>query len=440
MQLPRAVHLLCLGTLINRAGTMLLPFLTLYLHKHLELSKSFATWAMGCYGLGAVAAAIVGGQLADAVGRRRIMLTALIGGSAVLCAFPFVRSQSAIIVCVFLFAFLAEMYRPAASAMIADLVEPVRRPHAFGLMYFSINVGFSIGPLLAGLLLDYLSFRWLIWIDAATALIYASIIWRMVPETLPRRVPGGSESGTQPDQPHVPALEAAGHILRDRVFVVYCLATVAISLVYMQAMSTLPLYLQDEGFREADYGQIISVNGILITVLQLPMVSLLHRLNRAWVVSLASLVTGLGFFLTIAAVTKWHYMLTVAVWTLGEIMAAAFASAIVADLAPVRLRARYMGVFGVSFSSSNMIGAPLGGMILERHGGGAVWTSSFGLAVLSCVLYLSIRRHIAAGPAELAAVERVIAANAPPPSSSLPPALHPADSTTAHHASGTIPQ
>jgi MFS family permease len=292
------------------------------------------------------------------------------------------------------------------------------------------------------LLLKYSSFRLLIWVDAATALIYAGIIWRLIPETLPSRTHNAG-AGASLAEPDISALEAASIILRDRVFVVFCLASLSVAMVYMQAMSTLPLYLKGQGFTPADYGQIIAVNGIMITLLQLPMVSLLHRFNRAWVIALASLVTGLGFVLTVVAVTKWHYMLTVVVWTLGEIMSAAFASAIIADLAPLRLRARYMGVFSVCFSSANMIGAPLGGTILERFGGNSVWAGSFVLAGLSCALYLSIRSHIAGQPAQKPTpAENAIAivASAPPPTSSLSCGLNPADSTTALPASGTTPQ
>ena len=141
LNLPRAIHILCVGAFINRAGTFLVPFLTLYLQEDLELGIGFATRAMGAYGFGSIAAFLVGGHLADSMGRRTVMLISLFGAAAILLVFGSLRSPWAITLALVCFAMVAEMYRPAASAMIADLVPPDHRAHAFSLMYVSINLG-----------------------------------------------------------------------------------------------------------------------------------------------------------------------------------------------------------------------------------------------------------------------------------------------------------
>ena len=412
LTLPTTVHLLCVGSLINRAGQFLVAFLTLYLTEALGYPEWFATLCMGAFGLGAVAASLVGGHFADVIGRKVVMLLGLFGGGAVLVAFSFVTHPVGILAMIAGFAFVSEMYRPASSAMIADVVTVEQRPHAFTLMYLAINLGFAIAPPVGGFLVAHFSFQWLFWADALTSGIFGFIILVYVAETLPGRHPvnGKTEAtvdrASLQDSDHVPWPEAAAHILRDRVFIVFCLATFCVAVSYLQGMSTFPLYIRRLGMDAETYGSIIFVNGVMIVLLQVPITSIVVRLNRTRVLTVASLVAAIGFGLKSIAQTPWEFRMTVMIWTTGEMMAVPLVSAIVADLAPLRLRARYMGVFSTSFSGANMLAAPIGGAVLVIYGGPALWMACLLLGVLSGLLYVSIGRsintpriHPAEGPA-----------------------------------------
>lgn len=391
LDLPRSVHILCAGTLINRVGGLLVIFLTLYVHDELGFDEAFATMAMGAFGLGSMSAALVGGHFADAIGRRPVMILALLGGAMVLVLFPFFRSKPAIVLGVLAFSFLTDMYRPAAQAMIGDLVEPVRRPEAFGLMYLAINLGFSVAPPLGGWLAGY-SYRLLFWLDAATAVVYAGIILLFIRETLPTV----SHSDTHDDRTVSPvsSLDVLRRIVADHAFVIFCGATLLISMVYVQGLSTLPLFLGDIGFSPRQYGLIMMTNGIMIVALQLPVVSIVGRLNRAAVISTAAICVGVGFGITGLGASMWFFVITVAIWTLGEIMAAPLNSAIVTDLAPTEMRGRYMGVYTMCYSSANLIGAPIGGKIMSTYGHQRVWAACAITSLVAAGLFLSIHRHI----------------------------------------------
>ncbi len=399
LDLPRSIHILCLGSLVNRAGTFVVIFLTLYLTTSLGLSVTFATTAMGFFGAGAIVASLIGGQLADQIGRRPVMLIALLGGAVILVVFSFVTTPWLIMLMILLFACVAETFRPAASAMIADLTSPEQRPHAFALMYVSINLGFAIGAFVGGIIATY-DFHWLFWGDAITSGIFAFIILVSLRETLPSRGSGrlsvdGDCSEHELDEA-VPIVAAARHIIKDRIFVVFCLATFLIALVFMQSLSTLPLYIEQCGFQPGDYGKIIALNGLLIVLLQLPLTTVLTRFRRGNVMVVGALLNAVGFSLTALAVTLSHFALTIVVWTIGEIMAAPYSHAIVSDLAPTRLRARYMGVFTMSFSSAVMFAAPIGGAILasENLGGRSLWFGAGVVAVFSAGLFFSIRCRV----------------------------------------------
>ena len=178
---------------------------------------------------------------------------------------------------------------------------------------------------------------------------------------------------------------------------VFCLATFLVSLVFMQAMSTFPLYLEARGFQTDDYGTIIALNGLLIVFLQLPLTAVLTRRHRGKVVATGAVVLALGFGLMGLCATTWHFALAVAVWTCGEMMMAPFHPAIISDLAPIRLRARYMGVSTMAFSMGGMLGPPIGGEILghPRLGGPWLWTGTFALGMTAAILFFIVRRQIA---------------------------------------------
>lgn len=371
LSLPRTVHVLCLGVLINRAGTLLVPFLTLYLQSRMGLGIETATRIMGAYGLGALVAAVVGGHLADRFGRKRVMVGSLAGGALVLSVFPLLRAPGLVAAGLFVFALVGEMYRPATQAMIADLVEPERRPQAFALMYVAINLGFAIAPVIGGLLAAT-SFRWLCWVDALTAVTYAVILLVMVRETRPTPPAG---AGAPAERESIGWRAALGVIVGDRTMMAFCAGVVLVGLSFMQVASTFPLYLGQLGIDAKQYGRIIALNGVMITALQLPFAALASRWRRDWTLIASGLVLGGGFFLNAFARTPLQFAAVVVVWTMGEMMNAVFAPTIVSELAPVALRGRYMGAFTMCYSSAAMFGAPLGGIVLARGGGRALWTA-----------------------------------------------------------------
>lgn len=396
--LPRTVYTICVGMFINRAGTMLYPFLTLYLTQKMGWSASGATAAVSALGAGAIGATLTGGHLADVVGRRFVMLSALFGGASALVVLIFLERPWAIVTCLAVFSFLAEMYRPAAGAMLADLVEPKRRAHAYSLNYLAINLGFCVAPLIGGVIIARGDFSLLLVVDAATTVCFGLVILFGVRETLDKgqKADGGSPSGDgHASEADTGFLGAMAHIIRDRVFVIYGVATLCIALVFMQSLTTLPLYLQSRGIGAEQYGRIIAVNGAMIVLFQIPLTERISRMHRGTVICLASVITAAGFGLTSIAVAPWHFVATVIVWTLGEMMAAPTSMAVAADLAPKRLRARYMGVFTMSFSAGNVLGVPLGGLVLANFGGPALWLGALGVGAVSTLLFLSIRGPMA---------------------------------------------
>lgn len=378
--LPRQFWWLWAGTLVNRAGAFVLPFLAFYLTDELGFSPSFVGLVLAAYGLGSVVASLAGGVLADRLGRRPVLLMSQLATAANLVALGLVTEPALVLVLVTLFGLTSNSSRPAFAAMMADIVAPADRVRAFSLNYWAINLGFAVAPALAGLLASsgYLT---LFVVDAVTTLVFAVLIFLRVPESRPDHVSSGAHGG------------GMGAVLRDRVFMSFVALSFGTGVVFMQHMSALPVQMRDDGLSPAQYGTVISLNGALIVLVTVPMSRWLARFPRSRVMAVSSLIFGLGFGATTWAATPGEYAATVALWTVGEVIGAAVGPAIVADLSPAALRGRYQGVFGFSFAISSLVAPLAGGWTYDTFGGPAVW---LGCAVLS---FATAAGHLMVGPA-----------------------------------------
>ncbi|MCA9136760.1 MAG: MFS transporter [Planctomycetales bacterium] len=395
LQLPLPVRILCLGSLINRAGSFVLIFLAIYASEQLGFGVPFATACIGVLGLGSMAGSLIGGHLADRLGRRVVMLFALFGGAAILVLLANVTNRWVFMASVGVFALVSDLYRPAASAMIADLVTLQRRAHAFALMYISINLGFAIAPPIGGVLAAY-SFQWLFWIDALTMIIYGLIILISIRETRHCNVTIEDESGVANDRTaRGKTLRTVfGRIVLDVPFLLFCFSTLLIALVFVQGLSTLPIYIRQIGYSNLQFGLLMSVNGILIFVLQLPLTHWLSRFNAMTIVAIGGIFISVGFGLTALGGSIVALGLCITIWTLGEILQAPFKQSIVTDMAPEDLRGIYLGVFTMCYASALTIGAPIGGEVLHYLGPAMLWTGTFLTAMVAVTVYLLIHRTV----------------------------------------------
>jgi MFS family permease len=385
--LPRAVHVLCIGTLINRCGMFLLVFLTIYVKDELQFTMEAAGLVMGAFGVGSFAAGFIGGALADRIGRRPVMLISMLGSPPLIVLFGQMRTVSGLMCAAMGLALVAEMYRPATQAMIADIVDESRRPHAFGLMYLAINVGAAIAPPVGGLVAEY-SFALLFWGDAITTGVYGVIIFALIKETRPSQDAKLHRGPTTSRQP------GWRTIASDRTFLVFCAAVFALSLVYMQAFSSFALYATQQGLSKQEYGWVIAVNGTMIVLLQIAVTDWIRPYARGKVLIVAALIQGIGFGWIGLASGMAMLALAVAIFTIAEMMQAPIMPAIVSDLAPVELRGRYMGAFSVCFAGANVLGAPIGLWTLSRLGGATLWGITVVLCVVGALLLASIHRRI----------------------------------------------
>jgi MFS family permease len=180
--LPRAFWALWAGSFVNRLGTMVEPFLAFYLTGVRGLSVAATGIVLALFGLGAIVSQIVGGVLADRVGRRVTLTGGMLATAAAMLALGYATATPVLVVLVFVLGLTIDAYRPASQALLADLVGPAERARAFGLLFWAINLGFAVAMVLGGTL-SRAGFSWLFWADAATCAVFGVLVWRAVPET-----------------------------------------------------------------------------------------------------------------------------------------------------------------------------------------------------------------------------------------------------------------
>ena len=374
--LPGPVWILCAGTFVNRFGSFVAVFLVLYLRDR-GYSIAEAGLVVSFYGVGNVIAAGVGGWTADRFGRRNALALSMFSSAATLLLLSQATPLPLIIVLTTLAGLTGEMYRPAAAALLTDLTPAGERIPAFALNRLAINLGFAAGPAVAGLLAER-SFFLLFLGDALTSAAFGVIALTTLPEGV--RVRRGEERRG----------EAVRTMLRNRAFLFFLMSSVLGAFVYFQSQTTFPLHVRASGLSDADYGLLISLNGLAIVLFELPLVAITQRFPYRPVLTLGSLLVGLGFALNAFANDLPELALTVLIWTLGEIIYAPVASAYVADIAPEHLRGRYQGAWGLTWGVAYVFAPALGAAIFAWSSDG-LWLICGLLGVAAALLLLAAR-------------------------------------------------
>ena len=376
--LPPTYWLIWTGTLINRLGGFVVPFLTLYLTAKREIPVSQAALMVSLFGAGSFIAQLTGGELTDRLGRRPVMLISFFTSPIFMTTLGLAQNLTLISISTFMVGFFTDLYRPAVGAAIADLVPPEARTRAYGYNYWAINLGAAVAPLLAGLIADY-NYLILFIADALTTVIFGLIVFFGIRETRPVEA-----HHTE----HTPINERIKQLKREPILLMFSLLALFFGIIYMQSFVTLPLDMQSNGLGPQQYGTAIAINGLLIILVTIPISNLAAKWPRFETVAIASLLTGLGFGFTALASTLPFYMASIVIWTLGEIATTAVSPAIIADLSPANLRGLYQGIFGSAWGLAFFIGPLAGGWVFEHLGKNILWMGCLGLGIILAICYL----------------------------------------------------
>ncbi|MHB8054481.1 MAG: MFS transporter [Candidatus Aminicenantales bacterium] len=369
--LPREAWVLALAEFINRCGFMVLVFLSIYLTKHLEFSLVQAGQVLSAYGLGSIIGGYLGGHLCDRLGVRRIQLGSLVLSGLILIITGYAATFASVFVLLFLYGVVSAAIFPANDTAMTRFCFGDNLTRGFALRRLSANLGITFGPVIGGFLI-LVNYRLIFWADGLTTLASAVVIAALL-RPLPAGTGGAAGAGPR----------ATRSPWRDKPFLMFMGLLLVLMVVFSQLFSTFNLYLYSVyGFPENKIGPLWAVNTVMIVVIEMVLINALRNKSETRLVAFGGALIGIGFALLPFGRGFGYAAMTVAVWTMGEILSMPFASTITAARAGDAM-GRYMGIYSLMFSTGMFIAPYAGNGLYAKIGGDAFWPIAGGIGLLA---------------------------------------------------------
>ncbi|MEO8505326.1 MAG: MFS transporter, partial [Acidobacteriota bacterium] len=384
--LPRGLWILFATTLVNRAGTMVMPFLALWLTQTQGFSAERAGQLLAFYGLGSIVAAPASGWLSDRIAPHRVMEASLILSGLAVLLLPAARGFFTIAGLVFLWSVLAEFFRPASLLTIHELAPPDKTRTAVALQRLAINLGMSTGPAVGGFLVLY-SFKSVFVVDGVTSILAGLVMLSAAGASLRAlpRVQAANGALTRSGTP----------VWADRGFLFFLLAMIPSCCVFFQLQSTLAIFLvRDLGLAPSVYGLLFTVNTLLIVAIEVPLTAWISRHPIRWSTATGGVLLACGFGgMALIRGLPGAIVCTV-LWTFGEMLLLPALVTQAGVLAPPERRGEYMGAYGLGINLTAVLGPWVGMGLLEHHGARTLWTWCLVAGLLSAGLMWRVREPI----------------------------------------------
>lgn len=358
----REIWILTLVTFINRAGTMVLPFLSKYLNDDLHFSLPQIGNILVCFGLGSMVGSWLGGKLSDKIGFYKIMIFSLFVSGLMFFGLQYITSYIGLCISIFIIMVVADMFRPAMFVSLNVYAKPENRTRALTLVRLAVNLGFAAGPALGGLIIMNIGYKGLFWADGATCIIAILTFWLLVKE---KKKPAESKEEKA-------LLEASREsVFKDKPFWIFLFMCVITGVLFFQLFTTIPLYHKIQfDLNELQTGLLLTLNGVLIFFLEMPIVSYIERnkLDKVKIVSIGCFLMAISMFLMLLNFWVGILIIMMLFMTFAEMFAFPFSNSFAMSRAPKGHEGRYMAIFTMSFSAAHVLSAKIGMGIVDIFG------------------------------------------------------------------------
>lgn len=378
----REIWILTLITFINRAGTMVLPFLSKYLKENLHFTYGEVGWIMVSFGLGSMLGSWLGGKLSDKIGFYKVMVFSLFSSGIFFFILQYITSFWGLCFGMFSIMTLADMFRPAMFVSLGAYAKPENRTRSLTLVRLAVNLGFAAGPALGGLIIMGIGYQGLFWVDGGSCIVAILIFALLVKE----------KKKSSHHDPHATILEAAS-VFKDRIFWIFLFVSFVTAMIFFQLFTTLPLYHSEKfGLSEFQTGLLMTLNGLLIFALEMPFVGYFERkkVQKLKIILWGSLIMAASFYLLLINVWAGILIITMIMMSIGEIFAFPFSNTFAMSRAPKGHEGRYMALYTMSFSLAHIISSKVGLEIIAQFGYQVNWLvmGTFGVSAAFCCIWI----------------------------------------------------
>jgi len=388
--LPRSVYILLLAGIINSAGNFVYPFLALFLTLKLGYNENIAglvlTIIIAAEGLGR----LVGGKLADWIGRKIIIIILSLLGSACYLVIVFLGVSPFVVYLIILAGFLKTGAMPAINALVIDVTKKKNRNDAFSLIYLGHNLGFAVGPLVAGFL--FVNHLMLIFVVDAITTILALIPIIILIKEPSKSVDGFNIIGGQviEESEHSEAGNTIRIFFKKPVLVGYAFISIIFSFVYAQSTFGLPLYLNKIFSQNGPkiYGSLMTINAIIVIVMTLILISIFKKYSPLLNISIAGIMFAVGFGLLFYSKLYYLFIISTVIWTFGEIINSVSSNVLIANYSPANHRGRFNAIIFFISGAGFAVSPWLMGLYIRHFGLESTWPFIFAISIFASILIL----------------------------------------------------
>ncbi|MBS1921612.1 MAG: MFS transporter [Bacteroidetes bacterium] len=380
--LSRAIWWQALVMFVNRSGTMVIPFMTVYLTYHLHYTIAQAGLVMAAFGVGSILGAFAGGRISDKIGFYPVQFWSLFFNGVMFIVLGQMRTLWHIELCIFIMSSVGESFRPANAAAIAAYSDDSNRTRSYSLNRLAVNLGFSIGPALGGIL-SSISYQLLFWVDGITC-VFAAILLRVFLK------PVQKQTIQKQEQIKIPEKES---VFSDRVYLHFMLCVLLVAFCFLMLFSMVPVYFKDKmHLNESFIGMILGMNGLIIVLVEMVLVYKIEgRRHMMTYISLGAFCIGMAYLTLNIGSMAFIAILSMLIITLGEMLMFPFVNTFWVSRSQEHNRGQYASIYTISFSLANVLAPTIGSQIINHFGFNTLWYTVAGVCIIASFLFYRFR-------------------------------------------------
>jgi len=382
--LSKSTWWLALVMLINRSGTMVVPFMTMYMTQYIGVGIGKAAFVMSIFGGGAIIGALIGGKITDKVGYYYVQLFTLLGGGILFIVLGLMKSYVAICVASFFLSMVNEAFRPANAVAIVHYSSPENRTRSYSLNRLAVNLGWAAGGTLGGIIAAH-NYKLLFWVDGFTNMFAAVLLYFVLDPS----------KNTASRQQKPANKDASMSVYKDHGYLFFIILQIIFATCFFQMFTILPVYYKTQlNLSETFIGVNMAMNGLIIGLVEMVIVFKLEgRRPYLHYITFGVLLVGLSYVLlnTSFLAGASLALLAMLVVTIGEIFSMPFMNSYWIKRTTDENRGQYAALFTVAWSSAQIIGPSLGGQVVEQWGYPTLWWITGGTCLLLSIIYFMMQ-------------------------------------------------
>ncbi|MBK9108391.1 MAG: MFS transporter [Saprospiraceae bacterium] len=390
--LHRNTWLLALVQLVNRAGTMVVPFMSMYMTQKIGVSITKAGFVLACFGVGSIVGSFIGGKLSDRYGFYKIMVITLFLGGLSFIALSFLQSYWWICLGTFFMALINEAFRPASMAAISEYSGQDSLTRSGSLVRLSVNLGWAFGAAIGGWIAAH-NYSLLFWVDGITNIAAAFLVLYALP---PIKTVSHKEKQKQ-------NLQRDLSPFKDTFFLFFVFLSIFFGICFFQLFTTLPIYLKTElSLNETSIGWVMAINGLLIAAFEMITVYSLETSNKLKLMAIGTFITGMSFVIfNLVSIDGFSLaMLSSVIITSGEILSMPFMLSFMMARSKPTTIGQYASLYTMSYSIAHICGSYSGSAIADQFGFNVLWWCVGAVSTLVAVGYYYMYKNEATYPVE----------------------------------------